>query len=37
MLLAAAGMLLVSLRDVSMDFVPKVLGNCTLLRSAALN
>ena len=37
MLLAAAGMVLVSLRDMGMDFVPKVLGNVTLLLCAALN
>ncbi|MBW8356156.1 MAG: GGDEF domain-containing protein [Pseudomonas sp.] len=37
MLLAAAGMLLVSLRDLEADLVPKVLGNVTLLLSAALN
>ena len=37
MLLAAAGMLLVSLRDLGMDFVPKVLGNLVLLLSAGLN
>ncbi|MGC5704151.1 GGDEF domain-containing protein [Pseudomonas sp. NFXW11] len=37
MLLAAAGMVLVSLRDQGVDFIPKVLGNVTLLLSAALN
>lgn len=37
MLLAAVGMVLVSLRDQGADYVPKVLGNMTLLLSAAFN
>ncbi|ROM16601.1 diguanylate cyclase (GGDEF) domain-containing protein [Pseudomonas sp. NFPP10] len=37
MLLAAVGVVLVSLRDTGMDFVPKILGNVVLLLSAGLN
>jgi len=37
MLLAAVGMVLVSLRGMGMDYVPKILGNVVLLLSAALN
>lgn len=37
MLLAAVGVVLVSLRDKGMDFVPKILGNVVLLLSAGLN
>ena len=37
MLLAAVGVVLVSLRDMGMDFVPKILGNVVLLLSAGLN
>lgn len=37
MLLAAIGVVLVSLRNLGVDFVPKVLGNVILLLSAALN
>lgn len=37
MLLAAVGMVLVSLRNLGVDVVPKVLGNMILLLSAALN